>query len=104
MRMPPYPVLCYGPKCVSPALYKVAAHWSDGVTGELKTYSLACEQCLPNLFGEAKIKRDACRLTEGESLGEPRIFLLAHGERDHHLQPCGEIEANMGPSQPPPKK
>ena len=45
-----------------PAVYKVAARWSDGFTGELKTYSLACKGCLPDLFRQARTKRDRCRL------------------------------------------
>ena len=50
MPMPPYPVHCYQPGCGQPALYKIAARWSDGVTEELKTYALACAGCLPELF------------------------------------------------------
>ena len=37
MPMPPYPVLCYRPGCGKPAVYKIAARWSDGVTEELTT-------------------------------------------------------------------
>ena len=55
MPMPPYPVLCYAPGCTRPAAFKVAARWSDGVTGELKTYSLACPDCLAKLFAAAVI-------------------------------------------------
>src|SRR5262249_39941070 len=32
MPMSPYPVICYRPGCGRPALYKIAARWSDGVT------------------------------------------------------------------------
>ena len=46
MPMPPYPVLCSCPCCGQPAVYKIAARWSDGVTQELKTYALSCEACL----------------------------------------------------------
>lgn len=45
MPMAPYPVICYAPECRRIAVYKVAARWSDGTTGELKTYSLSCPGC-----------------------------------------------------------
>jgi hypothetical protein len=96
MPMPPYPVLCYAPGCGQEAVYKVAARWSDGVTGELKTYSLACEQCVAELFRQAKAKRDRCRLAVGESLEKPAIFLLARGDRDRQLVRCEELEKSLG--------
>ena len=33
---PSYSVLCTRQGCARPALYKIAARWSDGVTEELK--------------------------------------------------------------------
>lgn len=95
MPMPPYPVMCYAPGCANEAAYKVAARWSDGITYELKTYSLACEGCLSNLFRAAKQKRDRCRLAAGESLDEPAIFCLARGERDRELVRCTELESAL---------
>jgi hypothetical protein len=92
MPMPPYPVVCYAPACSELAVYKVAARWSDGITGELKTYSLSCAACVPKLFADAKVKRDRCRLAAGESLDVPAIFLLARGERDRQLSRCEELE------------
>ena len=93
--MPPYPVMCYAPDCPRQAVYKVAARWSDSITGELKTYSLACAECLADLFQNARQKRDACRLAPGESLDVPAIFRLVRGERDQQLSRCEEMEKQI---------
>ena len=61
MPMPPYAVLCYRPGCDRPAAYKVAARWSDGVTEELKTYSLCCAECLPCARHEGGFVRHGVR-------------------------------------------
>lgn len=92
MPMPSYPVLCYAPGCGRPAAYKIAAEWSDGLTRELKTYSLACEGCLPTLFADAKRRQAACRLTIGESLGVPGVYELKTGSRDTGLRRRGDLE------------
>ncbi|MCE9533200.1 MAG: hypothetical protein K8T89_19050 [Planctomycetes bacterium] len=95
MPMPPYPVICYAPGCQNEAVYKIAARWSDGITGELKTYSLVCKACLPELYRQARIKRDGCRLAAGESLDVPAIFQLDRGERDRQLVRCEELEKQL---------
>jgi hypothetical protein len=70
----------------------VAARWSDGVTSELKTYALACKSCVIELFRQAKVKRDRCRLAAGETLEVPAIFRLSLGARDRQLERCEELE------------
>jgi hypothetical protein len=95
MPMPPYPVLCYTPGCGLPAAYKIAAHWSDGVTGELKTYGLACADCLPAWLRRARERRAACHLAPGETLDAPAVFRLERGRRDQQLERMIELE---GPS------
>src|SRR5438270_6457760 len=82
MPMPPYPVLCSRPGCGRPAVYKIAARWSDGLTQELKTYALSCPACLPASFHASRAKQAACRLTPGETLEAPRVFRLERGRRD----------------------
>jgi hypothetical protein len=95
MPMPPYPVLCYTAGCGRPAAYKVAARWSDGVTTELKTYGLACEECLPAWFGRARARRAECRLAGGETLDPPGIYRIENGRRDHLLERLTGLEASL---------
>jgi len=95
MPMPPYPILCYRPGCGQLAVYKIAARWSDGVTQELKTYSLACPACLPELFRRSREKQAACRRAPGEILEAPGIFELARGQRDRTLQRREDLEQQL---------
>lgn len=96
--MSPYPVVCYTPGCHSPAVYKVAARWSDGTTNELKTYALTCADCLAESFAAAVAKRAACRLTAGETLDAPGVYDLARGARDRALTRRPDLEAQLPPS------
>jgi hypothetical protein len=92
MPMPPYPVICYRPGCAKPAIYKIAARWSDGITEELKTYALCCEQCLASLYQHSRAKQAACRLATGETLEAPGIFELARGHHDCQLVRRQDLE------------
>ena len=83
--MPSYPLLCYQPECEEPAVFKIAARWSDGVTEELKTYFLTCAGCVALLFAQAQLKQAACRLVPGETLDAPGIYDLDRGKRDRQL-------------------
>ena len=98
MPMSPYPVLCYAPGCTAPALYKIAAKWSDGTTAELKTYSLSCAECLPELLSRAREKRAACRLGIGETLDAPGVYELTRGGRDRGLTRRPDLE-ELAPAQ-----
>jgi hypothetical protein len=95
MPMSPYPVLCYRRGCGKPARFKIAACWSDGVTSELKTYALTCEECLPEWFRTSCEKQAACRLAPGEILEAPGIYLLERGSRDTELQRLRDLEAQL---------
>ncbi len=92
MSMPPYTVMCYKAGCPNPAAFKIAARWNDGLTHELKTYSLGCEDCLPILYRSALQKRAACRLAPGETLDEPGIYELHRGDRDKQLKRRSDLE------------
>jgi hypothetical protein len=92
MPMPPYPVRCYAQGCGGTALFKIAARWSDGLTHELKTYSLACPACVADLLSAARVKRAACRLAAGETLDEPGVYELSRGGRDRALVRRPELE------------
>ena len=91
-QLPPYPILCFARGCPREAVYKIAARWSDGVTSELKTYSLACGECVSELFRDARARKDACRLAAGETLGEPEVFEMTRGRRDRELVRRTDLE------------
>jgi len=95
--MPPYPVLCHAPGCGASARFKIAARWSDGVTRELKTYSLACPVCVSELLAAARRKQVACRLAPGEALDPPGVFEMAAGARDRELTRRPDLEAETPP-------
>ena len=97
MPMSPYPVLCYAPGCHAPALYKIAATWSDGATTELKTYGLACAACLPGLLAQAREKRAACRLGAGETLDTCGVYELTRGARARGRARRPDLETQPGP-------
>jgi hypothetical protein len=91
--MPPYPINCY--HCNRPAAYKIAALWSDGITRELKTYGLTCENCLAALFGQSLKRQAACRRAPGETLEKPGIYELTRGCRDRELTRRTELEERL---------
>lgn len=93
--MPPHPIYCYRPGCTRLAVYKIAARWSDGMTEELKTYSLSCAECLKEQFQLSRKKQAACRLAPGEVLESPGIFLLQRGQRDQRLERLVELEKDI---------
>jgi hypothetical protein len=95
MPMPPYPIPCYTRGCERPAAYKIAARWSDGVTGELKTYGLCCAECLADWFRRGRERQAACRLARGETLGPPGIYELRRGQRDRQLQGRPDLEHQL---------
>jgi hypothetical protein len=95
MPMPPYPLLCYRKGCGQLAQYKIAARWSDGITGELKTYALSCADCLGFFLQQSRQRQKACRLAPGEVLEPPGIFQLAPGQRDRNLQRLPELEEKL---------
>lgn len=95
MPMPPYKVMCYRPGCSNEAEYKIAARWSDGVTSELKTYSLACAACLPTTFRQSLVKQASCRRAPKEILEPPGIYRIQRGSRDVQLDRLTELEDQL---------
>ena len=98
MPMPPYRVPCS--RCDQAAAFKIAACWSDGVTQELKTYALSCAGCMPDQLEAARAKKNACRLSTGESLDPPGIYEMAHGTRDARLCRRTDLEVGLAPGPP----
>ena len=95
MPMPPYPILCYRNGCDKPAVYKIAASWSDGITSELKTYALTCADCLPDMFHQSRQRQKACRTAPGEKLESPSIFRMVGGQRDRELERLPALEERL---------
>ena len=95
MPMPPYPLVCYRRGCGRPAVYKIAARWSDGVTQELKTYALTCAGCLAEWFARSRAKQAACRRAPGETLEAPGIYETARGRRDAQLVRREDLERQL---------
>ncbi len=95
MPMPPYPISCYSRGCGQPAIYKIAARWSDGITQELKTYALCCSACLSSWFRHSRAKQAACRLAPGERLEAPGIYTLQRGRRDAEILRRRDLEEQL---------
>ncbi|HEV3146351.1 MAG TPA: hypothetical protein VGZ47_20860 [Gemmataceae bacterium] len=95
MALRNYVIRCYSRGCPREAVYKVASRWSDGITSELKTYSLCCAECLPARFLASLQKQAACRTAPGEILEPPGIYLLSHGQRDQQLQRLAAMEEKL---------
>jgi hypothetical protein len=67
----------------------------DGVTEELKTYSLCCEECLPDLFRRGRERQAVCRTAPGEVLEPPGIYRMRRGRRDVQLERLPELETKL---------
>lgn len=95
MTTPKYPVLCMHQGCRAAAHYKIASVWSDGTTQELKTYGLACDTHLAQLFRAGCTRQMRCRLTESETLSRPQVFRIQSGLRDRELVRDAELEEKL---------
>ena len=76
---------CSTPKCGQPAIFKVAAPWSNGPQRELKNYGLACEGHRDSQLALAQIHRKDLKLAEGETVGQVGLYKLHPGKRDAEL-------------------
>jgi hypothetical protein len=81
-----YVIRCCTKGCPREAEFKIASRWSDGITGELKTYALCCGECLVECLRQSRMKQAACRLAAGETLAPPEVFRLRRGHRDRELE------------------
>jgi hypothetical protein len=95
MPMPPYSIPCQTHGCDQLAQYKIAARWSDGITGELKTYALTCPVCLPEAFRQSVLKQASCRLAPNEILEPPGIYALMRGRRDAQIERLSALEEQL---------
>ena len=87
-------IACKEAGCPEPAIYKIAARWSDGVFNELKSYGFACADHLGSVFRAAEARRSIHHPIPGESLGEIQIFRWEPGKRDSQLVRLTGLEEN----------
>jgi hypothetical protein len=80
-----YKPTCAASNCGKPAVYKVAAPWSNGTSRELKNYGLACEEHRDSQLALALAHRKDLKLAEGESVGQVGLYQLLEGKRDMEL-------------------
>ena len=80
-----YQPTCSRPDCGQPAVYKVAAPWSNGTSRELKNYGLACEAHRDSQLALAQLHRQGLKLAEGETVGTVGLYQLDPGRRDVEL-------------------
>jgi len=83
---------CSAGRCDQPAVYKIAATWSDGSSRELKSYGLTCEVHRDSYLAAARRHHEGLRLSDGETVGPVEIYLLRSGCRDAELVPYSENE------------
>jgi len=92
--MPSKIVRCTHAGCEEPAVYKVAAPWSDGVFTELKSFGLSCADHLGPVFRAAEGRRKEYHPTEAETVGNIGIYKYEQGKRDRQLQRLSGLEEN----------
>jgi hypothetical protein len=80
-----YQPRCSAANCDRPAVYKIAAPWSNGTSHELKNYGLACEAHRDSQLARAHLHRKDLPLAEGETLGAVGVYKLEPGRRDAAL-------------------
>jgi hypothetical protein len=87
MKNPPfhYQPHCSYPGCDHPAIFKIAAPWSNGTSNELKNYGLACDEHRVTQLAVARSKREGLVLADGESVGRVSLYQLMPGLRDAEL-------------------
>jgi hypothetical protein len=84
-----YRPACSAPDCDQPALYKIAAAWSDGTSHELKNYGLACADHSKSQLDAARGRVRSLKLGDAESVGPVELYVLRTGCRDVDLRPVG---------------
>jgi hypothetical protein len=87
-----YRPLCSALACQRPAVYKIAASWSDGSSRELKNYGLACAVHRDAQLEAARRRHAGLRLSDDETVGPVELFLLRPGCRDAELVPVETAE------------
>jgi hypothetical protein len=88
-------VRCSWPECREPAIYKVAALWSDRRFSELKTYGFACVDHVEDVFRGAEARWLAYEPDPDERLREVGIYCLEPGRSDRRLERDRALEESL---------
>jgi hypothetical protein len=88
-------VLCSEPDCEEPAVYKIAAPWSDGRFKELKTYGFACPHHLKDVLRSAEARWLDYEPVKGEVVQDIGIYRYEPGKGDRHLQRDQDVEDSL---------
>jgi hypothetical protein len=81
---------CSAGHCDQPAVYKIAATWSDGSSRELKNYGLTCEAHRVCRLEAARRHHQGLRLSDLETVGPVEVYVLRFGCRDAELIPYAD--------------
>jgi hypothetical protein len=88
-------VRCSWHDCEEPAVYKIAAPWSDGRFSELKTYGFACADHLKDVLGSAEARWLDYEPVKGEIVQDVGIYRYEPGKSDRQLQRDEDIEDSL---------
>jgi hypothetical protein len=88
-------VRCSLHDCEEPAVYKIAAPWSDGRFSELKTYGFACVDHLKDVLGSAEARWLDYEPVKGEIVQDIAIYRYEAGKSDRQLQRDEDIEDSL---------
>lgn len=91
----PTVVRCSAPDCTEPAVYKIAAPWSDGRFSELKTYGFSCDHHLRDVLRSAETRWLDYEPVSGETVHEIGIYRYEPGKPDSQLKRDHEMEQRL---------
>ena len=82
-----YTPVCDVEGCDQPAIYKVAAPWTDGTLKELRNYGVYCSCHSEGQLDRARDRQAKVKLGAGEKVGTMRLYELIEGRLDTELIP-----------------
>jgi hypothetical protein len=88
-------VRCSEQDCEEPAVYKIAAPWSDGRFKELKTYGFACTDHLRDVLRSAEARWLDYEPVKGEIVQDIGIYRYEPGKSDRQLRRDEDIEDSL---------
>src|SRR4051794_19072333 len=91
-----YRAVCSTSGCDRPAVYKIAASWSDGSSRELKNYGLACEEHRDQELAVARRRHDSLSHSKSETVAPVELYRLISACRDRDLLPISKDTADFG--------